>query len=153
MLYKRILLPTDGSPLSSAAVHAGFEFARELGAELIGVYVADEYSFLIYGEGGMVPANFMSEEDYRDKARAAAENYFKEVRDAATLAGVKFTSHTMFSVAPAASIVEAAEKNDCDLIFMGSHGRGALGQLLLGSVTAKVLSSCQIPVLVYRQKS
>jgi len=153
MLYKRILLPTDGSPFSNAAAQAGFEFAKELEAEIIGIYVAPLYSFVIYGEGATIPANFIMEDEYKNRARAAGEGYFKEVQDAASNAGLKFSCITLFSESPANCIVEAAEKNDCDLIFMGSHGRGALGRLLLGSVTAKVLSACQVPVLVYRDKN
>jgi nucleotide-binding universal stress UspA family protein len=49
-------------------------------------------------------------------------------------------------------IVRVAQETHCDLIFMGSHGRSGLGQLLLGSVTTRVLATCQIPVLVYRAK-
>ena len=50
----------------------------------------------------------------------------------------------------ALKIVEVAAERHCDLIFMGSHGRSGWGQLLLGSVTNKVLSHSKIPVLVHR---
>jgi len=46
--------------------------------------------------------------------------------------------------------VDTAKAQKCDLIVMGSHGRGGIGQLLLGSVTHKVLTHCHIPVLVHR---
>src|SRR4051812_13618039 len=105
MAYKRILLPSDGSPLSSAALRAGAEFAKDLNAEILGLYVAPEYSLLFYGEGGRIPSNYMTEDDYKDRARLAGENYFKEVRDAASNAGLKFSCNTMFSESPAACIV------------------------------------------------
>ena len=57
---------------------------------------------------------------------------------------------TAFADSAALKIVEVAEQHDCDLIFMGSHGRSGWGQLLLGSVTNKVLSHTQKPVLVHR---
>ena len=57
---------------------------------------------------------------------------------------------TTFSESAALKIVDVAENNACDLIFMGSHGRSGWGQLLLGSVTNKVLSHSRIPVLVHR---
>ena len=57
---------------------------------------------------------------------------------------------TAFADSAALKIVEVAEQHDCDLIFMGSHGRSGLGQLLLGSVTNKVLSHTLKPVLVHR---
>lgn len=150
MRYQRILIPTDGSDISSAAAYAGIEFAKEFNAEAIGIYVAPEYSFPIYTDS--VPSNYPTEEEYESSARKVGEKYLKEIQDAAVSAGLKFTPIIAFSDSPARQIVEAAEKNDCDLIFMGSHGRSGLGQLLLGSVTSKVLSTCQIPVLVYRVK-
>jgi len=150
MRYQRILIPTDGSDISSAAARAGIEFAKEFNAETIGMYVAPDYSFPIYTDS--VPPSYPTKEDYEASARKAGEKYLKDIQDAAVSAGLKFTPIIEFSDSPAQQIVEAAEKNACDLIFMGSHGRSGLGQLLLGSITSKVLSACQIPVLVYRVK-
>ena len=65
---------------------------------------------------------------------------------------LRFTCMTAYSNKPAHKIVEVARQQDCDLIFIGSHGRSGLEQLILGSVTSKVLSLCEIPVLVYRKK-
>jgi nucleotide-binding universal stress UspA family protein len=48
------------------------------------------------------------------------------------------------------AIIAAASDRDCDLIVMGSHGRGGLSAIVLGSVTNKVLTHTKIPVLVYR---
>ena len=48
------------------------------------------------------------------------------------------------------AIIEAATQNECDLIFMASHGHRGIGALLLGSETTKVLTHSKIPVLVYR---
>jgi nucleotide-binding universal stress UspA family protein len=56
----------------------------------------------------------------------------------------------MLDYAPAEAILATAESQGCDLIFMGSHGRSGWGQLLLGSVTNKVLSHTTKPVLVHR---
>ena len=65
-------------------------------------------------------------------------------------AGLKHACMTAFSDAAALKIVDVAEQEGCDLIFMGSHGRSGWGQLLLGSVTNKVLSHTTRPVLVHR---
>ena len=51
---------------------------------------------------------------------------------------------------PYAAILDAARKEGCDLIVMGSHGRRELTELLLGSETMKVLTHSEMPVLVYR---
>jgi nucleotide-binding universal stress UspA family protein len=150
MLYKRILLPIDGSPLAKAAAMAGIELAKSLDAETVGVYAAPGFRYLIYGD--MFPMNYITEDEYKKMENNSGEAYLKEIQDAATNAGVKFSGQVVFADSPAHQIIETAEKENCDLIFIGSHGRGGLGQLLLGSVTSKVLSLCQIPVLVYRTK-
>lgn len=98
----------------------------------------------------MLPSIFPTEQERQESLRKTGEKFFDEIRKAAEDAGVKFSSVIVFSDAPAKEIVKAAEQNGCDLIFMGSHGRSGWGQLLLGSVTTKVLSICKIPVLVYR---
>jgi nucleotide-binding universal stress UspA family protein len=149
-MFRKILIPTDGSPISTEAAHAGIALAAQLGAETVGIFVAPEYQYPLYVE--MVPPNFPTEAEYATMMRQVGESYLGEVRKAAEDAGLKFTGITVFSEATAQEIVNAAQQNGCDLISMGSHGRSGLGQLLLGSVTAKVLSMSQIPVLVYRAK-
>ena len=54
------------------------------------------------------------------------------------------------SFSPAEAVIEQAEKNDCDIIFMASHGRKGIAAVLLGSETQKVLTHSQIPVMVFR---
>ena len=65
---------------------------------------------------------------------------------------LNLTSYVGFG-APANQIVEYAEKNDIDLIVMGTHGRSGLEKMWLGSVTEKVLRQAHCPVLVVRQLS
>jgi K+-sensing histidine kinase KdpD len=55
-----------------------------------------------------------------------------------------------FSANPAQAIINCAKHHQCDLIFIGSHGRSGLSRLFLGSVTNKVISACTVPVLVHR---
>ncbi len=149
-MYKKILIPTDGSELSRAAIHAGVELAKQLGAEIEGVFVAPEYHFPIYTD--MVPINYPNEEGYKAEIENEGEKYLDEVRKAAEDAGLKYGSVTTMSDETAQQLIKIAEDQHCDLIFMGSHGRGGWGQLLLGSVTSKVLAKSQIPVVVYRSK-
>lgn len=80
------------------------------------------------------------------------KKYLQAVVDRAETAGVKVQSESVTNFNVADGIVDAASKHGCDLIFMGSHGRSGLSRLLLGSVTAKVLSLAHVAVLVYRVK-
>ena len=149
-MYKKMLIPTDGSPFSRLAVVAGVEFARQIKAEVIGLFVAPEFQLPIYVE--VLPPAYPNDDEYRKSMQKAGEKYLQVIADAAQSAGLSFTGKIEYSDLTAKSIAHVAEDLQCDLIFMGSHGRGGWGQLLLGSVTAKVLSSCEIPVLVHRIK-
>lgn len=147
-MYKKILIPTDGSDLSTTAARAGVAFARDLGAEVAGIYVAPEYQFPIYAE--MIPPDFPTQEGHNAEMLRAGEIYLGEIEKAAAAAGVRFSGKTVISDQTAPQIVAAAEQQHCDMIFMGSHGRSGWQRLLLGSVTSRVLALSHIPVLVYR---
>lgn len=149
-MYQKILIPTDGSAISNSAAHAGVEFAKQINAEIIAVYVAPEYQYPVYVE--IIPPSYPTEAEYEASMCKAGEMHLKTIKDEAIASGLKFSGLTAFSDSTAGQIVRSAEEYKCDLIFMGSHGRGGWGHLLLGSVTTKVLSLCQIPVLVYRLK-
>jgi nucleotide-binding universal stress UspA family protein len=149
-VFKKILLPTDGAPLSAAVARAGVAFASEVGAEIIGIFVAPGYHYPVYVD--IVPPNYPSEEEYLASLRTTGQNYLQEIQQAAAEAGVKYSGITVFSNSAAQEIVKAAEESGCDLIFMGSHGRSGWGKLLLGSASSRVLSMSCIPVLVYRPK-
>lgn len=149
-MYDKILLPTDGSELSLSAVHAGVQLAKKLNAEIVTIFVAPEYQYPIYVE--VIPPSFPTEDEYRASMTKAGEIYLHAVEAAAEAANIRCSHVIVFSDAVAKEIVRAAENNQCDLIFIGSHGRSGWQQALLGSVTTKVLSTCQIPVLVHRAK-
>ncbi len=150
-MYKRILIPTDGSDLSNSCVQAGIDFAKQLDADVVGVFVAANYQYPIYVD--IIPPNTPSEQEYQAAMRVLGDTYLHPIQDAASRQGVGFQQVIQFNDTPAKEIVHTAQEYGCDLIFMGSHGRSGLGQFLLGSVTTKVLSNCHIPVLVHRVKS
>ena len=147
-MYKKILLPTDGSEVSATAATKGVAFAKEIGAEVVGLYVAPEYQYPVYVE--VIPPTYPSESEYEATMQKAGEIHLKPLQDAAQAAGVKYTGVTAFSDTPAQQIADAAIANGCDLIFIGSHGRTGLNKLLIGSVTSKVLGLASVPVLVDR---
>ena len=150
-MFKKILLPTDGSDLSNAAINAGIEFAKQIQAEVVAVFVAGNYQYPIYID--IIPPNTPTEEEYRLAMQGLGESYFEKIKTEAAASGIQFTSVTCFNDSPAKEIVHIAQEHHCDLIFIGSHGRSGVGQLLLGSTTNKVLSLCNIPVLVHRIKA
>ncbi len=147
-MYRKILLTTDGSTVSSKTACAGVAFAAQLQAEVLVLYVAPEYQYPIYVE--IVPPSYPSEDDYRAAMLRTGAEHTRAIMDACRQQGLRCDSLTAFSEHTAQKIVEVAEQQQCDLIFMGSHGRSGWGQLLLGSVTNKVLSHTRLPVLVHR---
>ncbi len=149
-MFNKILIPTDGSETSLSAALDGVAFAAENHSEVVGVYVAPEYQYPIYIE--IIPPTYPLEEEYQGLMKKIGTEYLKPIQDAAEKAGLKYSSQFAFSDSAANAIVKVAEEQGCNLIFMGSHGRSGLGQLILGSVTSKVLSLCKIPVLVDRPR-
>jgi len=150
-MFKKILIPTDGSALSSQAANAGISFARSVGAEVVALYVGQPFAATI-GFDGMAAAYAITDEDYEKASAEQAKKFLQSVVDRAETAGVKVSSEAVTNFNVADGLVDAASKHECDLIFMGSHGRSGLSRLLLGSVTAKVLSLAHVAVLVYRVK-
>lgn len=150
-MFKKILIPTDGSPLSAQAANKGVCLARQIGAEVVAVYVTQPFAATV-GFDGMAAAYAITDEDYEKTAAEQAQKYLQAVLDRAATAGVTATSRTVSSFNVADGIVQASNDNGCDLIFIGSHGRTGLSRLLLGSVTVKVLGLARMAVLVYRVK-
>ena len=70
-MYKRILIPTDGSPVSRKAVKQGMAFARSIGARVVGFFAAEDYRAIMYTE--YMPAAMLSQEEFEAQAKKAAE--------------------------------------------------------------------------------
>ncbi len=147
-MYKHLLIPTDGSELSAGAVASGVKFAQSLGADVTFLYVQPEFPLPIAGEGAMLAPE--SREEFAQGTREQAEKVLAEAVAIAQKAGVKADSLTEVSDIPYQVIINAAQNQGCDLVFMASHGRKGLAGLLIGSETHKVLTHCKVPVLVYR---
>lgn len=147
-MYKKILVPTDGSALSKKAMRSAVEFAAAVGAELIAVNVVPRYP-VSYFEGGIstAPADVArAEKQWAEQGQALAD----QVSQAAAKAGVSARAITVRSDLVAEAILSTAKKYKCDLVVMASHGRKGLKRLLLGSETQHVLTHGTIPVLVLR---
>lgn len=145
-MYKRILVPTDGSDVSAAAEQAAIAFARAHGSEIVALAVAQTYPAYAAAEASMaVDPNLDNQ-----ALRGAAERNVDRVRTAAASAGVPCTALTVFAHSPSDAILDSAREHACDLIFMGSHGRRGLSRLLAGSETQKVLAGAEVPVMVMR---
>jgi nucleotide-binding universal stress UspA family protein len=147
-MYKKLLVATDGSPLSKKAVRSAIELARGVGAELVALYVVPRYP-VSYFEGGVTISTqdvTRIEKQWAEKGEAIVD----AVRDAAQAEGVKARAVVSRSDLVAEAILSAAKKYKCDLVVMASHGRRGLKRILLGSETQHVLTHSSVPVLVLR---
>ena len=144
-MFKKILLPTDGSELSAKAIQGAIKMAGELGASVVGVTVVEPYSYSTLSE--YRPESL---EAYEARNAQAAEQRLAPIVQAAKDAKVPCETSTVKSFSPYEAIIDAAYKHNCDVIFMASHGRRGLSAVLLGSETQKVLTHSKVPVLVYR---
>ena len=147
-MYKRILVPTDGSALSKKAVKCAVDLARATGAEVVALNVVPRYP-RSYFEGGLALSAAeveRIEQQWTEQGQALAD----AVGKAAGKAGVTARAITVRSDLVAEAILAAARKARCDLVVMASHGRKGLKRLLLGSETQHVLTHGNIPVLVVR---
>lgn len=151
-MFKKILIPTDGSTLSTQAANKGVSFAREIGADVVAVHVTQPFAATV-GFDGMAAAYAITDEDYEKTATTQSQKYLQSVLDRAETAGVNVTTRSTSNFNVADALAQVALEEDCDLIFIGSHGRSGLSRLLLGSVTSKVLNLSPCAVLVYRVKT
>ncbi|MCX9157038.1 universal stress protein [Niveibacterium sp. 24ML] len=147
-MFKHILVPTDGSDLSSSTVARAIEFAKEAGARITFFFAQQEYPIPLYGEGALLIP--IAPDQFVEATKRESERILAEARQAAESAGVTADCDTTVSDLPYEAIIEAAKRHQCDLIFMASHGRKGVAGFLLGSETQKVLTHTTVPVLVYR---
>jgi nucleotide-binding universal stress UspA family protein len=147
-MFKHILIPTDGSRTAAKAIGAGITLAKEMGAKVTGYYAQEPLPAHIYGEGYVADEQLVAELERR--AAEYAERCVAEIGAAAKAAGVPFEPLIVKTPVPYKGIIDAAEKQKCDVIVIASHGHRGLTALLLGSVTQKVLVNSKVPVLVYR---
>jgi nucleotide-binding universal stress UspA family protein len=145
-MYQRILLPTDGSEASRRAIQSGIDFAKGIGAEVVGMTATPEFHALTTNPDMLE----QTREEYLDAARLRAQRLLDEVTTAARDAGVAATCVQVVSDDPYQAIIDTARERLCDLIVMASHGHKGIKGLLLGSETQKVLVHSMIPVLVHR---
>ena len=126
--FDRILIASDGSPYSQAAFAEALALARGRESKIFGVSVA--------AEEGEIPR---------------AKEIVHQMLTAANQAGMPIQASMPQGQPPDDGIIQAAIKNEVDLIIMGSHGRTGLKRLLMGSVTERVIGQSPCPVLVVKR--
>jgi len=143
---KKILVATDFSEPSDAALAYGRELARTFDASLTVLHIVDNILTRAYGTDGVVLADPELQREIETSAQRQVDALlFDEDRKMFGAVG-----HVITSNSPSAAIVTYARDASVDLIVMGTHGRGAIAQLLMGSVAERVVRVAPCPVLTVR---
>lgn len=146
-MYHNILIATDGSTLAGKAVSHGLDLAKSVGAKVTAVIVEAPFSVFDVPESR---ARQLPEEFERHSAaiKRHANQVLGQVAEAAKQAGVSCDIVQREDDQPYQAIIKTAQEKGCDAIVMASHGRSGIAAVLLGSVTNKVLTHTDIPVVV-----
>lgn len=142
-MFKKILVPTDGSAPSLKAGQAAMDVAKMFGIPLVALYVIEPLPYV-----GLAEVGVPDMAEYSNAARAEATKVLEEMALECKKIGVNCESRLIEAVNVDQGILMLAEELECNLIVMGTHGRRGLNRLLMGSVARNVLSQSKVPVLV-----
>jgi len=145
-MFRHILIPTDGSPLSAIATRKSIELASALGARVTALHVSLPFHVLSLHTEILEDTR----EQYEHDSELSARRFLDDAGKVAIESSVSFETVRTVSDQPFQSIIDVARERGCDLIAMASHGRRGLPGLLIGSETQKVLTHTTIPVMVWR---
>ena len=145
-MFKRILVPTDGSDITRKAVQTAIDLAGSLGnVSMHAITVKEPFPYSAIAEMQPTPP-----QEFFDAQDRIANERLQQVHAACAAAGLRCDAHSVEALHPWEAIIEYADRQECDLIVMASHGRRGVSALLLASETQKVLTHSQVPVLVVR---
>jgi nucleotide-binding universal stress UspA family protein len=142
-MFKRILVPVDGSDTSNRALVTALQLARESGGRVRIVHALDELVYLSgYEYGGPI----------LNVAREQASKVLHDAVEIATAAGVPTDSRLVEGAGQRLGelVAQEADTWDADLVVVGTHGRRGFSRALLGSGAEQVLRLAPVPVLTIR---
>ena len=144
-MFKHILVPTDGSDITTKAVQTAIGMAKVMGAQIQVISVKEPFPYSAISEMQPTPP-----QEFFDAQERIARKRVQAAVAMCAEAGVTCEAHTVEAMHPWEAIIDHAKEKQCDLLVMASHGRRGVAALLLGSETQKVLTHSTVPVLVVR---
>ena len=144
-MYRKILIPLDGSELAKKALDEAEKLAKTFDAEII---LFEVVPFMpIYGSPELVTPLIVDE-----KQKEAAEKYLSNLAEELKKRGLKTTAMVRTGQQVAVEIIDFAKESGANLIVMCTHGRSGISRWVLGSVALKVLTRAETPILLIRSK-
>lgn len=143
-MWKKILVPLDGSPLAESVLPYVEDLAHQPGAEVTLLRVSPPAQYVV-GEAGYV----IYLDEQMENIRTSLKEYLEGVAQGLRSKGL--TAHTGVEFGePAEEIARYAQEHGFDFIAMSTHGRTGLSRLIFGSVAQEVLRRATVPVLLFR---
>lgn len=151
-MLEKVLVPTDGSDTAVKAVAFVVRLLGGTSCKVVLLSVVEEPVYSAFWSDGLIAPEVLMPppEELREELDARAEEMLKESAQPLRDAGLEVQAKVRFGN-PANEVLREAEEGGCDMIVMGSHGRGAFGGFLLGSVSNKVTHHAKCPVLIVRR--
>jgi nucleotide-binding universal stress UspA family protein len=142
-MYRRILVPVDGSETSTRAVVAALQMARENGGRIRLVHALDELAYL---------SGYEYSADLLKAARDQGARVLEDAQTMASSAGVPADGKLVETAGRRLGelVAEEARNWEADLVVVGTHGRRGMSRILLGSGAEQVLRMAPVPVLAVR---
>lgn len=147
-MFKKILIPVDGSDLSLRAAATAVQLAREVGAQVVFLHAMAPYIAPYAAEISMVDDK--TQAMFEKSVTEGSTKMLADARKIADSAGVAAELVHAVSSRPEMLIDRTVHDKGCDLVVIATHGRGAVGRFVMGSVTSRLLPIASVPVLVYR---
>lgn len=144
-MYKKILVPLDGSELAKKALNHAEKLAKTFDAEILLFQVVPFMP--IYGSPELVTPLIIDE-----KQKETAEKYLTNLAEEMRKRGYKVTSMVRTGQQVAVEIIDFAKESGADLIVMCTHGRSGITRWVLGSVALKILTRAETPILLLRPR-
>jgi nucleotide-binding universal stress UspA family protein len=144
-MYRRILVPLDGSELARKALNEAEKLAKFFSSEIILFQVVPFMP--IYGAPELVTPLIVDE-----KQKEAVEKYLFDIAEELKKKEIKVTTMVKTGQQVALEIIDFAKESGVDLIVMCTHGRSGITRWVLGSVALKILTRAETPVLLIRSK-
>jgi nucleotide-binding universal stress UspA family protein len=144
-MYKKILVPLDGSGLAKKGLDEAEKLAKIFDSE---IFLFQVVPFMpIYGSPELVTPLIVDE-----KQKEAAEKYLLNITEELRKKGFKVSSMVRTGQQVAVEIIDFAKESGVDLIVMCTHGRSGITRWVLGSVALKILTRAETPILLLRSK-
>ena len=153
-MYKKILVPLDGSEPSNNALEHAIGIAEKFGADLTLLAVVPRVMIPVFPDEGFGAAPISAAKDmaqYQDRMKDIYQNVLTDAEDKIRTEHPELKTETILREGrPSATIVEVAERDGVDLIVIGSSGIGGITGWILGSTSRRVVDSCTKPILIVK---